>query len=651
MKPILGVDTGGTFTDFVFWHNDSFLVHKVLSTPQAPELAILQGIKDLNINLQDLLIVHGTTVATNAVLQSQGAKTVFITNRGFKDIINIGRQTRRHLYDITPDKPAPFIDPALCLETGGRVSAKGELLDPLSDEDLSQLEHALEKLAPQSIAVCLLFSFVDNQYEKAIEARLNGKYFISRSSHVLPEYKEYERAMATLLNARVAPVVQTYLTNLSRQVTPARVEVMQSSGETIDAERAAALAVSLLLSGPAGGLIAAKTIAEGLRKKKLITFDMGGTSTDVALIDGDICLTKEGRIGSLPLSLPIVDIHTIGAGGGSIAYLDEGGALQVGPASAGADPGPACYGFGGDKATVTDANLVLQRLPASQSLGGSLRLNKQAGVRAIETIAAQLTCTRRAAAQGIIDITNQHIARALEQISLQRGIDPTEFTLVCFGGAGGLHLCELAERLGIQHALVPQYSGLFSAFGMLCAPMGRTLSLTVGRSLTNFSNDEVESLFESLKTEALTQIALSEEQTDFSRVLELRYSGQSYCLDIPWHNVADSETLFHHSHKQFFGHRLSTSVELANIRLTAQQKRNPPELPDVRSANLRTEFDHVKTQDNRIISRDALEPNRTYSGELIVAEDHATTFVTKNWSVTKDEVGHLHLQQKMPTRS
>ncbi|HBC57270.1 MAG TPA: hydantoinase [Gammaproteobacteria bacterium] len=650
MKPILGVDTGGTFTDFVFWQNGHFHVHKVLSTPQAPEVAILQGTKDLNINLQDLLIVHGTTVATNAVLQSQGAKTVFITNRGFKDIINIGRQTRAHLYDIMPNKSPPFIDPELCLETGGRLGADGKLLDPLTDEDLSELEKALEQLAPQSVAICLLFAFLDSEYEQAIESRLKDRYFVSRSSYVHPEYKEYERAIATVLNARVAPIIRDYLTNLSCQVTPARVEVMQSSGETIDATRAAELAVNLLLSGPAGGLIAANTIGERIGKRKLLTFDMGGTSTDVALIDGEICITKEGRLGSLPLTLPMVDMHTIGAGGGSIAFIDEGGALQVGPASAGADPGPACYGLGGTQPTVTDANLVLQRIPVGQPLGGTLHLSEQAASTAIETIAAKLECSRHAAAQGIIDITNQHIIRALEQISLQRGIDPAEFTLVCFGGAGGLHLCELAERLCIEQALVPRYSGLFSAFGMLCAPMGRTLSHTVGGILTEYTDNQIESLFDALKAEALKQIGSPETEAQVKRFLELRYLGQSYCLEIPWHNIATAETLFHHNHAQYFGHRLTTTVELVNIRLTAHHTRHLPQLPVERSTSKEIKCDHIK-ENTTIIAREALEPGRKYSGELIILEEHATTLVTANWFVTKDQEGHLHLQQKTTTHS
>ena len=387
----LGVDTGGTFTDFVcFDAKTGVRVHKVLSTPHAPEEAILQGICELGLSLDRLRVVHGSTVATNAALEGKGVRTVFVTNRGFADLLSIGRQARRELYELRPEKRPPPVPPELCLETGGRIDATGEVIEPLTAADIGELAARLQALSPQAVAINLLFSYLRPELEQRLRGAVPDGCFCSLSSEVLPEAREYERGMATWLNAWLGPLVEGYLRRLGDQLPGVPLSVMQSAGETVAASQAAGQAVRMLLSGPAGGLVGAQAVAAQAGFDRLLSFDMGGTSTDVALIEGELQLTTEGHIGDYPVAVPMMDMHTIGAGGGSIAWLDEGGMLQVGPASAGADPGPACYGRGGTCPTVTDANLLLGRLRSSAFLGGGMTLDEAAAERAMSSIAGAL---------------------------------------------------------------------------------------------------------------------------------------------------------------------------------------------------------------------------------------------------------------------
>ncbi|HNN65404.1 MAG TPA: hydantoinase/oxoprolinase family protein, partial [Pseudomonadales bacterium] len=364
---VLGIDTGGTFTDFVLFDGERLHIHKVLSTPEAPDEAIATGMAELGLEAPlrqgKLLLVHGSTVATNAALEGKGVPTLFVTNRGFRDLLTIGRQIRRELYELMPAPLPPPVPAELCFEVDTRRDHLGRLITPLTDADLTRLRHAIATLAPQAVAICLLYSFMDESEEQALAAALPPGLFVSCSSQVLPEYREYERGIATWLNSWLGPLVSDYLGRLSARTAPAPLTIMQSSGGTVAAEQARQRAVNLLLSGPAGGMAAARHLADTLGERQLITFDMGGTSTDVGLLSGgELTLTNEGRIGPYPVAVPMVDLHTIGAGGGSIAFLDDGGGLWVGPRSAGALPGPACYGRGGREPTVTDANLLLGRL-------------------------------------------------------------------------------------------------------------------------------------------------------------------------------------------------------------------------------------------------------------------------------------------------
>ena len=477
---LLGIDTGGTFTDFVYFDGTTLHARKVLSTPEAPEEAVLQGLRELAMDLAGLHIIHGSTVATNAVLEGKGARVVYVANRGLGDVLTIGRQARRALYDLQPEPPPPPVPAELCLETGGRLDADGAVVEALTEEDIAVLLEQIHALGAESVAVNLLFSFVDDRFEREIARRLPSGLFASISSQVLPEYKEYERGIATWLNAYVGPLMAGYLDRTAARTRPAALSIMRSSGDACGAHQAGREAVHLLLSGPAGGLTGARHCAGQIGAAKCMTFDMGGTSTDVALIDGDIALTNEGRIGPYPVAVPMVDMHSIGAGGGSIAYADAGGGLQVGPQSAGARPGPACYDQGGTLPTVTDANLLLGRLPPFTRLGGTLALNGDKARQALAGLAAELgLATAEQAADGVVALANEHMTQALRLISVQRGIDPRDFVLVAFGGAGGLHVCALAEALEMGRALVPARAGALSAFGMLVAPAGRQYSKTL----------------------------------------------------------------------------------------------------------------------------------------------------------------------------
>ena len=655
-KNLLGIDTGGTFTDFVLVRDDKVLTHKVLSTPDAPEQAIFEGIHDLGV--QDLLasgnliIVHGTTVATNAALQQKGAKTAYITNEGLADILTIGRQTRSQLYQLQPSKPMISLDASLTFEVTTRRSAQGELLTDLDEDSLNHLVSQIDAAKPQAVAINLLFSFLNDKEEKQIQDKIGDTYFVSRSSYVLPEYREYERGIATWMNASLGPLLNDYLAELSAAFAPNPVAIMQSSGLTIAADQAAKRGINLLLSGPAGGLSAAKT---QVQPDKLMTFDMGGTSTDVSLIDEDIKITNQGHIAGLPIAIPMADIHTIGAGGGSIAYVDQGGILQVGPLSAGAKPGPACYGLGGTQPTVTDANVVLKRLPASQLLAGSLAIDESKAIAAILGIGRQLGLSATQTAEGIIAIANEHMAQALRLISIQRGFDPREFTLACFGGAGGLHLCDLAEMLEISTAVIPLHSGVLSALGMLCAKPGRELVKTKLSLLQELNNKQIQQWLDELYQHGYRELK-EEGVTDiYSQAsLDLRYQGQSHTLNIPFNDIPGCQHEFQNQHQLRYGHQLSQPIELLNIRLrlSSPSRINMPKpqslfrdrarLPKIDNPGKPTDANSYKT-----VRREELIEGNSLPGPFLILEDHTLTRVKENWTATLTSSGSLMLHKEI----
>ena len=647
----IGVDVGGTFTDFLCVKSTAageveLSVYKIPSTPRAPELAVLEGLEAMGVTGEVLQIVHGSTVATNALLQRKGARTAFVTNRGFGDMLTLARQTRPHLYALEFELSPPPVAEELCLETGGRVSADGETIDSLTADDLTALTERLRELDAESVAINLLFSFLDPGHEEAIEQALREAMpgvFISRSSRVLPEYKEYERGMATWLNAFLGPVVSGYLRRLQAGLDhlPAgsSLQVMQSSGETISADKAADSAVNLLLSGPAGGLAAVEYLGRQIGRSKLISFDMGGTSTDVALLDGPIGITSEGRLGEFPVSVPMVDMHTIGAGGGSIAYVDSGGMLQVGPESAGADPGPVCYGKGGTRPTVTDANLLLGRLPAGSPLAGGLELDIGLARKAVAELADTIGLDVESTAQGIVSIANEHMIEAIRRISVNRGFDPAEFLLVSFGGAGGLHVCALADALGIRRAVVPVFAGVLSALGMAVADQGRQFSRTLQRTEEDDPTARVERELDLLSRRAEAEFAdegldIENLQTRFS--VDMRYTGQSYTLNVPWTGWGATLERFHELHRRRYGYALETPAEAVNVRLRAWFPGQAFDLPPQSEASADGPESEVRRR---------LLAGETVTGPATAPEYASTTWIAESWQARFDDFGNLFLER------
>jgi N-methylhydantoinase A len=664
---ILGIDAGGTFTDFVLIEigtSISLRIHKSLSTPSAPEQAILDGIRDLQLEQEvaagGLSIIHGSTVATNAVLEGKVAKTVFVTNKGFADLLQLARQTRPSLYQLEFEPAPPPVDPTLCLEIDGRLAADGSVLNSFDATELDTLVKQIQQLKPAAVAINLLFSFLDDSFEKRIYHAIktaDPTLFVSRSSAVLPEYKEYERGIATWLNASLGPVISGYLSRLQSQISNCSLQIMQSSGETISASTAAERAVNLLLSGPAGGLTAVHYLGVQTGRTKLLSFDMGGTSTDVSLLDGEISTTNEGRIASYPIAVPMVDMHTIGAGGGSIAYVDDGGMLQVGPKSAGAEPGPACYNHGGDEATVTDANLVLGRLLPGAAFAGGLQLSLSHARNAILKLAKKIDLSVEETALGIVQIVNEHMAGVLRLISVNRGYDPNEFELISFGGAGGLHVCDLAEAMQMNRAIVPIHGGVLSALGMVVAKKGRQFSKTISTKLmgTEWAKGNIASIDEEfaqlakLAREQLSMEGISVSNLSLHLSADLRYIGQSYTLNVEWKTIGSAIAAFHALHAKRYGYALNLDTELVNIRVHAQAKSIEVKLPPHQAGTSRNNSETGKiygcAEDALILSRSDLEKGRKIVGPAIISEYSATTYIAPSWSVSTDALGNLLLEK------
>jgi len=658
---LLGVDTGGTFTDFILLRDGNIFLHKVLSTPDAPERAILQGIHEMGIqpSCGHLRVIHGTTVATNAALERKGVKTAYVTNRGLKDVLTIGRQARAELYNLQPEVIPPPVSPELCLETGGRLDSEGHVIEPLSKKDLELLIKQIKTLRPKAVAINLLFSYIDDQFEQQLEKAIKPFAYVCRSSAVLPEIREYERGIATWYNAYLGPLVVSYFHRLHQALNPAPVSIMQSSGGTISIDQAADKAANLLLSGPAGGLAAAEYMGKLVNCEKMLSFDMGGTSTDVALIDGGIKLTSEGRIGQYPIALPMVDMHTIGAGGGSIAYVDSAGMLHVGPESAGANPGPACYGQGGLKATVTDANAVLGRLQPDSFLGGKMHLDKSSALSAIGALASELGLSTHECAQGILDLANEHMTRALRVISEQRGHDPAEYQLLGFGGAGGLHICALADSIGMTKAMVPVFGGVFSALGMLAAASARELSQSYLKLLGEADINDIEKHFESLESQARSELSAegnSVESITIERTVDCRYRGQSFTLNLPWFGTEETLSKFHQLHLSTYGHNFELGVDLVNIRISARVQKQPIELPTSNQQEItgepvnkeiwtrtgQSELEEVQTP---LLHREQMPIDQWQKGPILICETSATIWVDPLWQCKKDSYGNLLLEK------
>jgi N-methylhydantoinase A len=653
MPGVVGVDTGGTFTDFVFVDESGAVrVNKLPSLPADPALPVLEGVSGIA-ERSGCRIVHGTTVATNALLERKVAETALITTAGFEDIIEIGRQNRPSLYDIHPRKPAALIPRHLRFGVRERVLHDGTVLVPLTESEVRRAIARIKETKASTVAVCLLHSYANPVHEESIGRLLEEEGFsASLSCRVLPEFREYERTATVAVNACLMPIMEGYLQRLERGLTGARLMVMQSAGGIIPARTAAKFPVHTVLSGPAGGVIAAAHTAAQIGLDRIITFDMGGTSTDVSLYDRNFSFTTDKSIGGYPIRIRVLDIHTVGAGGGSIAFRDAGGALKVGPASAGADPGPLCYGRG-SALTVTDANLFLGRIDPSFFLGGKMALYPERVGAPMAALAESLGLNVLSAAEGIITVVNSVMERAIRVISIQRGYDPRDFTLVTFGGAGGLHAVELARSLNIPRVLIPSHSGVFSALGMAVAQEVRELSRTVLMGESDLTRQELHGILDTLVSGGARE--LIEEGADPARIsaelsLDMRYKGQSHEINVP---VSENQAeAFHEFHENLYGYSMrDTAVEIVTARTRLIVNRDVREISEMRGAKAK---DQDSERFRRLIfrgewlrcgihERAALDPGDRLDGPALVLAAHSTVFLPSGSSARVDWAGNIDI--------
>jgi len=654
----VGVDTGGTFTDFVFEQDGRIQLFKLPSTPVDPSLAIQQGLMricaETGSRLDAIEVVHGTTVGTNALLQRRGARIALITTRGFEDVLVIGRQARPELYNLNAIKPPPLVADELRLGVKERVVASGEVIEPLDDRELEGLVRKLKQSKVEAVAISLLFSFLHPEHEERIAAALAELDVpLSISSRIHPEYREYERTSTVVINAYLQPLMGRYLRKLSKsgldhpRKSVSNLRVMQSSGGSISADVAAVEPVRTILSGPSGGVVGALRAAQQAGLQNIITFDMGGTSTDVALCDGGaIRTTNEAAVAGLPVAVSVMDIHTVGAGGGSIARVDEGGSLRVGPESAGADPGPACYGRS-LLPTVTDAHVVLGHFGGVGLLGGEFKLDEKRAHEAISNLARDLSkvsgkrCSVTTAAEGVVSVANTNMERALRHISVERGHDPRQFALMPFGGAGGLHAVDLARALRIPMIIAPTAPGALSAVGVLVADVIKDQSRTV--MLTHGSKDttKLAKVFSEMEKEAATVLraeGFSASRQRHERSLAMRYRGQSFELEI--RNITgDLGAEFHRVHRERYGYAQEQSeIEIVNARVRSFGIVEKLAQPKIAFGKNRARGDVYKRAD--------LGAGAKLKTPCIVTEYSATTLIPADCKAQIDDFGNLLIQFK-----
>ncbi len=637
----LSTDVGGTFTDFVVFDKEGFRTFKIPSTPKTPEKAITQGLEQLDVTPSTYS--HGTTVGTNAVLERKGAKTAFITTRGFRDILTLRRQTRPKLYDLAVELTEPLVPREYCYEVTERIGSEGEVLRPLNRGDLKQLVSKLKKDQIESVAISCLFSFLNPDHERAIGEAINESCdcYVSLSSEVLPEFREYERGSTTALDAYIRPIIHAYISRLEKSLGGKDLYIMKSSGGVVKSGAIKSKPVNILLSGPAGGVAASKFLGNLLGIKNMITFDMGGTSTDVStIVDGKITWTSDGILGSLPLKIPIVDIVTVGAGGGSVAWMDEGRALRVGPRSAGAEPGPICYGRGGKEPTVTDVDLLSGFLDKECFLGGKFPLDVELTEEGIKAFARAYGFDRIELIAGISRVVDFNMMYAIRLVSLKRGLDPRDFTLMAFGGAGPVHACVLARELKIPRVIIPPFPGMFSAYGIMISDI--KLHYTLSRIMrVEDSEPIIDEILEGFAIQGRKDLkaqGLNEEDVISSASLDLRYEGQSYEVNVPYFgSVRDASGRFHGLHDQRFGYFMQNEpVELVNIRLELTVQRSKIEPPKARAEKevkvwkrkevlFEGQSEPIKTP---MFKRDELPGGFKSTGPAIIVENGSTTIVS-----------------------
>lgn len=594
----IGIDAGGTFTDFVIAHDDGRVeTFKLRSNPAAPARVILAGLARVGAEARTD-VVHGSTVATNALLERKGARVALVTTAGFEDVIQIGRQNRERLYDLNPPLRRGLVSREMCFGVAERAYFDGTIAARPSAAELERLKTRLARAGVEAVAVCFLHAYRNAENEAAVLDVLRSLgVYVCASHEVCPEFREYERTSTTLLNAYVGPLMDRYLAEVE-QGTTCRISIMQSNGGLLTAGEARRQAVRTLLSGPAGGVVGAIEIARLSGFEKVLSFDMGGTSTDVSLSEGRAGMSMEASVDGFPVRVPMLDIHTVGAGGGSIARVDDGGLLRVGPESAGAFPGPACYGLG-ELATVTDAHVVLGRI--TSLLGGAMTLDAARAATAVDAVAARLGLSRTKTAEGILRVANANMERAIRVVSVERGHDPREFALVAFGGCGGLHACEMAEDLGIRTVVVPRFAGVLSAVGMLMADRVRDYAAGV------LGREDIEESYRALEKWARRDLRGAK----LVRSVDVRYVGQSYEL-----NVGDVSE-FHGAHERVYGYAdRGRALELVTVRVTAVK---PVKRLQIGSG----------------------PKKKPVAGPALLADYGSTTYVPGGWNARTDKVGNL----------
>jgi N-methylhydantoinase A len=687
----IAFDTGGTFTDCVFVRNGRLEILKVPSTPGRPSEAIanalghiLRGIFRTEYSVRSipaLELICGTTVGTNALLQRKGGRVALVTTAGFEDVLEIGRQARPQLYNLLFEKPEPLVPRERRLGLRERLDSNGKVLAAPSPTEIARIAHAVVRSKAESVAVCFLFSFVNPAHEKmAAKALAATGLPVSVSHEILPEYREFERTSTTVVNAYLVPVMSTYLSEIERiaeahsrsssarraSARPARcaarVRIMQSSGGVLSAGAASHAPVRTILSGPAGGVLGAQYVAELAGFDPIITLDMGGTSTDVALMDSgnkdSLATTTESIVDGMPVAVPMLDIHTVGAGGGSIARFDRAGALRVGPESAGADPGPICYGSG-ETPTITDANLILGRIPPSGLLGGVFELDLPRARQIMNRERGPMSSVQ-AFAQGIVDVANAVMEKAVRVISVERGHDPRDYTLVAFGGAGGLHACDLAAALEIPRVLVPCFPGALSALGILRADVTKDFSRTLRLEIRTVAEArwKLLRLFAELEREGRKQMRAEGFSKPGSvrvhRSLDMRYAGQSYELSVPF--AGDIVAAFHRAHDIRYGYfDRSRTCEVVNVRTHFTGRTPKPELTKLAGAgpnpakalvSKRPAYFHGRRLSAAVYDRSGLQAGNRIPGTAVVTEYSATTLIPPNWSGRVDRTGNLILEPR-----
>lgn len=655
LKVGVGIDVGGTFTDLVALDSGNVGTSKVASTPHDQSEGVMRSINAAGLTGEAIdALSHGTTVATNALLERRGAKTALVTTHGFRDVIETGRQVRPSLYDLTQDRPESLVPRELRFTIRERTAPEG-ILEPLNYDDLDAVINELRRVEVEAVAVCFLFSFINPNHErevgKAIQEALPGVH-VSLSSEVLPEFREFERFSTTLADSYLSPKLSAYLNRLAERTREAKAPlplVMQSSGGVTTVENAVNGAASCVLSGPAGGVVGAAFVAGLAGIDNFLTFDMGGTSTDVApVVGGERKITTDSVVSGVPIKLPMVDIHTVSAGGGSIGWVDDGEALRVGPHSAGAVPGPAAYDKGGTEVTVADANLWLGYLRNGARLGEDLTLSREMSGKALEKLSKKTHLSIDETALGVLEVANAEMARALRVISVERGLDPRTFALVAFGGAGPLHACKLAEDLGMPRALVPRVGGVLSALGLAISELRRDFVIS---HVKPFEEDpeEVEQKFAELENEAREALPDGE----IYRYADLRYKGQSFEITVPAGNIAEVPTLFHAEHELLNGYQaFDNEIELVNLRTVALKRRELPTLSedpqsgpllptDERDVNFDGEW--VKTP---VYKREDMGSGAEIVGPAVVEFAECTCIVRPSWKGQVDEYGNLILEKK-----